>query len=407
MALEQLGKKLLSELGTMQERGTLKGEEPVITGWIPPQGEWGPRVTLDGNGERAFLLMNSNSYLALSHDPALLKAAQDGADRFGTGPGAVRFISGTSRPHIDLEARLSAFHNREASMLFNAAYSAVIAVLPPLITEETLVISDEYNHNSIINALRLARPGKKVLYPHLSMPDLSRIFREEKGRYRRVLVITDGVFSMRGDCAPLDEITGICRHFETDFEEGVLTVIDDSHGVGASGRKGRGTEEHTGTRADLLIATLGKAFGVNGGYVASSEAIIQYLRQRAPFYRYSNPISPAEAAAAVQAIEIVDSHRGLKLLERLRRLADRLRDGLKREDFETLDGNHPIVPLFLRNIEQTDQLREYLFGKGILATGLKYPVVPKGDEEIRFQVTADRTEKDIDFLLETLQDWKN
>ena len=223
------------------------------------------------------------------------------------------------------------------------------------------------------------------------------------GKCRRVIVVTDGVFSMRGDHAPLDAIVGICKKHEAKFEEGIITVVDDSHGVGAFGKTGRGTEEVTGAKADILIATLGKALGVNGGYVVASETVINYLRETAPFYIYSNPVTPSEAAAAVKSLGILDSPRGLKLLERLRALTRRLEEGLKGLGYEIIPGEHPIVPLMIRDTEKTSALVKHLFDNGILATGLNFPVVPKGDEEIRFQVCADHTEKDIDFLLGVLK----
>jgi glycine C-acetyltransferase len=403
MSLESLETTLRSALDDLDSRGLLKASEAVVTGFKAGENGYGPRVYLSGQGEKLFLRMNSNSYLGLSRNPAVIEAGEAAAKRFGAGPGAVRFISGTYQPHVELEKRLAAFHGREDAMLFSAAYSAVIGVLPQLITNTTVVVSDELNHNCIINAVRLARPGGKVIYPHLSMPELSRILREQAGKFRRAIVVTDGIFSMRGEFAPLDEIAGICKEFDAEFEEGILTVVDDSHGVGAFGLKGRGTEEHTSTRADILIATLGKAFGVNGGYVTSSRQVIRYLRETAPFYIYSNPITPSEAAAALKSLEIVDSHQGLKRLEKLRTLTRRLEEGIRHIGLETLSSPHPIVPLLIRDTDETTRRIGDLFDKGILATGLKYPVVPKGEEEIRFQVSADHTEKDINLLLETLR----
>jgi len=175
------------------------------------------------------------------------------------------------------------------------------------------------------------------------------------------------------------------------------------HGVGAFGGKGRGTEEYSGGRVDILIATLGKALGVNGGYVVSSRAVIDYLRETSPFYIYSNPITPSEAATAIKSLEILDSPEGLQLLERLRTLTSRLEDGLKKIGLETVPGSHPIVPLMIRDTAKTAKLVRYLFDCGVLATGLNFPVVPRGDEEIRLQVSADHTEKDIDYLLDILQ----
>jgi glycine C-acetyltransferase len=275
-----------------------------------------------------------------------------------------------------------------------------------LITADTLVVSDELNHNCIINAIRLSQPARKAVYGHLDLTALNKILETGKGRFKRVCVVTDGIFSMRGDHAPLDRIIAVCAEHEQDYEEGIITLADDSHGVAAFGRSGRGTEEVTGGRADLLIGTLGKGFGVNGGYVAAGATAIAYLRETAPMYIYSNPITPAEAAAALAALEIVDSSEGLQLLDKLRRFSTRLRSGLMAAGFETLPGEHPIVPIFIRDTGRTSALAAYLLENNILATGLNYPVVPQGDQEIRLQLSADQSEKDVDYLLAALAAFK-
>jgi glycine C-acetyltransferase len=326
---------------------------------------------------------------------------------FGTGPGAVRFISGTYKPHTDLEARLAEFHNREAGMIFSSAYATVMGVITPLIQDDSMVLSDELNHNCIINAVRLSRPKAKAVYAHLDMSDLEDKIKGAVGNCRHLLLVTDGIFSMRGDHAPLDRIAEMAEAYAPEFELGITTVVDDSHGVGAFGSTGRGTEEYTGARGiDLLIATLGKALGVNGGYVVSSATLIDYLRETSPFYIYSNPITPAEAAAALRALDILDSEAGRELLTHMRTLTLRFEKGLRDLGYETIPGDHPVVPLMIRDTAETARLVEYLYENGILATGLNYPVVPKGDEEIRFQVSADHTEFDIDAVLAVLEKFK-
>ena len=406
MSLKQIEKLLFEKLNDLKVKGTLKGEEKVITGIIAAKGGFGPRYLLVGQGEKEFLRMNSNSYLGLSLNKDVIQAEEDAARKFGTGPGAVRFISGTYEPHVELEKRLADFHGREAAMVFSSAYSTVMGVLPQFITEDTLVVSDGLNHNCIINAIRLSKPAKKAIYRHLDMKELERILKENTGQAKRAVVVTDGIFSMRGDCAPLDKIIEICRKYESGYEEGILTVVDDSHGVGAFGKTGRGVEEYTNTKADILVATLGKALGVNGGYVVSNRTVINYLRETAPFYIYSNPITPSEAAAALKSLEILDSPDGIKLLERLKNLAAHLRERLNQLGYETLPGEHPIVPLMVRDTKKTSHMVKYLFDNGILATGLNFPVVPKGNEEIRFQVSATHTEKDIDYLIDVLKRFK-
>jgi glycine C-acetyltransferase len=275
----------------------------------------------------------------------------------------------------------------------------VMGVLPQLVTDSTLVVSDALNHNSIITVIRLAQPAERAVYPHVDMQALNALLDTNKGKVKRVCVVTDGVFSMRGDYAPLYEIAAICQRHEPDYEEGIITIVDDSHGVGALGRTGRGTEEQSKAQADILIATLGKALGVNGGYVVSSASVITDLRETAPVYIYSNPITPAEAAAALTALRILDSDEGVALLAQVRILGTKLRTGLTALGYETIMSdhpNHPIVPLLIRDTEKTAALVEYFFAHNILVTGLTYPVVPKGEEEIRLQVSATQTENDID-----------
>jgi glycine C-acetyltransferase len=394
---------LKRRLSLLDREGRRKGTDCIICGVIPPRDEKGPRYLLQGHGGRAFLRMNSNSYLGLALDGEVITAEEKAAQRFGTGPGAVRFISGTFSPHILLEKKLAAFHTREAAMLFSSAYAATMGALPPLITEHTAVISDELNHNCIINAIALARPVEKRIYRHLDMGDLERQLEATSKTCARTVIVTDGVFSMRGDYAELDRIMEIAGRWDTAFKENVMVVVDDSHGVGAFGRTGRGTEEVTSSPpVDLLVATLGKAFGVNGGYVVGSDTLISYLHEFSPFYIYSNPITPAEAAAAAAAIEIVSSDRGRELLVHLGKMTTRFRDGLSKLGLESLPGEHPVVPMMVRSSERTSAIVAQLREKGILATGLAYPVVPKGDEEIRFQISAEHTLTDIDEALGAL-----
>ncbi|MBB6099371.1 glycine C-acetyltransferase [Deinobacterium chartae] len=402
MPADRLSAHLEGELKTLEDQGRRKARETVITGVEPPQGGRGPRYRVEGEPGRAYLRMNANSYLGLSRHPRLLEAAEQAARSYGSGPGAVRFISGTFAPHADLERRLAAFHGREAALLFSSAYAAVLGTLISLITPQTAVISDELNHNSIINALRLARPQRKDVYRHLDLADLEVRLRSAVGA-RRAVVVTDGVFSMRGVHAPLDRVAARVSAHDPHFPENALLVVDDSHGVGALGASGRGSEELCGTRADLLIGTLGKAFGVNGGYVVGSRALIDYLREVAPLTVFSNPISPAEAAAACAALELTDSAWGRERLAHLRALTDRFRRGLRALGLETLSGEHPVVPLFVRDAARTRALVARLRERQILVTGLTFPVVPAGDESLRFQISAEHTEADIDEVLAALE----
>jgi len=400
---ERIEGTLRATLDELVASGRAKGAEQVIAGVVPADGDHGPRYLLDGAGEQRFLRMNSNGYLGMALHPEVQRADAEAVERFGAGPQAVRFIGGTYAPHVALEQRLAAFHGREAAMIFNSAYAAVVGILSPLVTDETVVLGDELNHNSIFNAIRLGRPAKRVLYRHGQLERLRTGLERAVGEQRRAIVVTDGVFSMRGDHAPLAELRGVVDEFDERFPEGVLLVVDDSHGVGAFGATGRGTEEVTDSRSDLLIATLGKAFGVNGGYVVASETLIRYLLETSPFYIYSNPITPGEAAAATRALEIVDSDEGRALIERLRALALHFRQGIAALGYETMAGEHPVVPMLVRDSERTADLVAYLRAHGVLVTGLNSPVVPRGDEEIRFQVSAAHTPADIDEVLEILE----
>ena len=401
--MERLDALVTGKLAELAARGTLKGREHVITGVSAGEGGGSPRYFLAGCGDRAFLRMNANSYLGLAFHRRVIEAHARATERFGAGPGAVRFISGTYLPHVELERKLAAFHGRDAAMIMSAAYATVIGVLPQFVGEDTVVISDALNHNCIVNAIRLSRPAKKAVYAHRDMTALENLLETHKGQVGRAVVVTDGVFSMRGDHAPLDDIAAVCARHEPGYAEGIITVVDDSHGVGAFGDTGRGTEEYTRTRADILIGTLGKAFGVNGGYAASSAPVINYLRETAPCYVYSNPITPAEAAAAATALDILDSPEGRTLLEKMRGLAARLRAGLNDLGLETVKSEHPIVPILIRDTRRTSALVRHCFDHNILVTGLNFPVVPKGEEEIRLQVTADQTERDIDDVLDALK----
>jgi glycine C-acetyltransferase len=403
MPLHRLTGILRDHVSNLEEMGTAKCAELVVTGVTLPRGDQGPRFRLAGGGETEFMRMNSNSYLGMSLRPEVMKAGEEATTSYGAGPGAVRCISGTYEVHVDLERALAAFHGRPAAMLFSSAYAAVLGTLTSLITAETAVISDELNHNCIINALRLSRPREKVVYPHLDMAVLERSLEELKGKAKRALVITDGVFSMRGDHAPMARIMELARRHDEGYPENVVVVMDDSHGVGAFGETGRGTEEYTSSPpVDILVGTLGKALGVNGGYVASEPALIRFLRESAPLYIYSNPITQGEANAALASLRLLDSPEGRKLLTRLRHLTRRFEAGVQALGMETILGEHPVVPLMVRDTGKTRALVKHLYANGILATGLAYPIVPRGDEKIRFQINADHTEKDLDWVLEVL-----
>jgi len=407
MPMDRLNTVLDAHLAQLESSGTAKGSEAVVTQVRAAEEGRGPRFRLQGEGDRDFIRMNSNSYLGLGLHPQVIEAEEAGSRAYGAGPGAVRFISGTYDVHVELEGALAAFHGREAAMAFSSAYATIVSTLVPLVTDETVVISDALNHNCIINAMRLARPKAKAIYAHNDVQQLEDALAAHAGSARRALVVTDGIFSMRGDHAPLAEILEVCRRFDDRYPENVVSLVDDSHGVGAFGDTGRGVEEYTGSGpADVLVGTLGKAFGVNGGYVTGSRSLVGFLRESSPMYIYSNPITPGEARAAHRAVEIVDSDEGRRLLARLRALTRRFEEGLGRVGIETIPGEHPVVPMMIRDTDRTRDLVRYLYDHGVLVTGLAYPVVPRGDEEIRTQINADHTEGDIDYVLGLLEAYR-
>jgi len=407
MSLNKIEKVLSNTLDELKERGSLKGDETVITGVKEAGKGKGPRYFIQGYGNKEFLKMNSNSYLGMGLRKEVIEAEDKATKQFGVGPGAVRFISGTYEPHVELEKRLARFHHKEAGMIFSSAYATVMGILSPLISKDTIVISDALNHNCIINAIRLSQPKDKKIYSHNNMNELDSGVKGCLGNCQRVIIITDGIFSMRGDCAPLREIADLAENYNSEFEEGILTIVDDSHGVGAIGETGRGTTEFTHeNRLDILASTLGKALGVNGGYLVSDAKVIEYLRETAPFYIYSNPITASEAGAALKALEILDSEMGKKMLSYLRQMTAYFREGLIALGYEVIKGEHPVVALMVRDTKKTIELVNYLKDNGVLVTGLVYPVVPKGDEEIRFQVSADHTKYDIDYVLGILEGYR-
>ena len=407
MGLNNLGKVLTNETDELFSKGTAKGKEAIITGCKKPEGEKGPRYFLKGKGNQEFLRMNSNSYLGMSLEEDVIKAEEDASREFGVGPGAVRFINGTFKAHRDLEKKLAQFHNREDAMIYSAAYATMIGVFAALTSSETIIVSDDLNHNCIINAIRLSRPKDKKIYKHLDMNQLEQQIKESIGKAKRMLIVTDGIFSMRGDYAPLDVISELSKKYDAEFPENIILMVDDSHGVGAIGETGRGVEEYVkADGVDVLIGTLGKAFGVNGGYVTSSEAITRFLREKAVTYIYSNPITVGEAAATLKVVEFADSEKGRERLKHLRELTKRFETGLKNLEFEIIESPHPIVPLMVRETQKTSSIVRHLFDNGILATGLNFPVVPSGDEEIRFQVNGNHTAYDMDYVLSVLEDYK-
>ena len=407
MSLEKLNASLVADVAALKQEGRAKIPERIITGYIPARGGKGPRYRLEG-ADREYLRMNSNSYLSLSNHPEVLKAADDASHAYGAGPGAVRFIDGTFAPHRDLEERVARFVGRPAARIFNSAYTTVLGLAITISGPETFWIGDELNHNCIIRAMRIANvpSAQRAIFKHNDVADLEQHLARVPHGITRVAVIFDGIFSMRGDNAPVDAIAAAVRGHESRFRDGVITVMDDSHGIAAYGATGRGTEEHCNTRVDIFVGTFGKAFGVNGGFVAGSPELIEAIRQKADTYIYTNPLGAADAAAAIKAVDVADDREGRDRLAHLKARTAQFRNGLERLGFESIPGPHPVVPLLVRDTERCRAMVGGLFERGILAVGLTFPVVPRGDETIRFQINAAHTETDIDEVLDALQQLK-
>jgi glycine C-acetyltransferase len=400
MSLDLLDKGLSKEIDQLVHDGRAKPPERIIVDYIPSKGEWGPRYILAGDSKE-YIRMNSNSYLSLSHHQNVLIAADEASHKFGAGPGAVRFIDGTFQAHVELEERIAAFCGRPAAKIFNSAYTANLGLALALQNKKTYWIGDELNHNCIIKTMRIANVPRahKSIFQHNNMSQLKTAIENVPEGIERVVVIFDGVFSMRGDHAPIKEINAILKPHRNRFAEGLVTVVDDSHGIGAYGQTGRGTEEICGENVDINVGTFGKAFGVNGGFVAASKAVVEAVRQKADTYIYTNPLSVADCAAAKVAVDIADSEEGLQRLANVQARIAQFRQGLKNLGLESIPGKHPVVPLMVRDTEKTKRMVRGFGEKGVLVVGLNFPVVPEGHQTIRFQINAAHTEADISEVL--------
>jgi len=403
MSTNKLDISLTGELEALKQEGRAKAPERIIEQYIPPEGKKGPRYKLVGS-DKQFIRLNSNSYLSLSNHGELAAAADKATQKFGVGPGAVRFIDGTFIHHDQLEKRVAEFVGKPAAKIFNSAYTSNCGLALAISNKKTYWIGDQLNHNSIIRAMRISNipSANKGIFKHNDMADLKRCLKEVPQGIERVMVIFDGIFSMRGDYAPINEINAICNAYDSKFKDGVITIVDDSHGMGAYGETGRGTAQFCKALPDIIIGTFGKAFGVNGGFIAASTALVEAIRQKADTYIYTNPLSVADCAAAIKAIDICDSDEGLSLLKNLKERTAQFRKGLDRLGKESIPGPHPVVPLMVRDTKKTHDLVKYLFDHGVLVVGLTFPVVPKGDETIRFQINACHTSADIEYIIELL-----
>jgi glycine C-acetyltransferase len=379
---------LRAQLAQLEAEGLTKRER-VITG---PQGAW---VTADG---RRVVNLCANNYLGLAGRPELVAAAQEALPRHGFGLSSVRFICGTQDVHKALEARLARFLGFEDAILFSSCFDANGGVFEALLGEEDAVISDALNHASIIDGIRLCK-AKRFRYANGDMRDLeAKLAEADAAGARFKLVVTDGVFSMDGYLANLPEICDLAeRH-------GALVMVDDSHAVGFIGEKGRGTPEHHRVmgRVTLVSGTLGKALGgASGGYVAGSREVVEWLRQKARPYLFSNTLAPMIAAVSLVVLDLVEG--GDDLRRRLRENARHFRTEMTRLGFRLLPGEHPIVPVMLGEAPLAQELARRLLEEGVYVIGFFFPVVPRGQARIRTQMSAAHSREDLDRAIQAFE----
>ena len=349
-----------------------------------PQGPW---LSVDG---RRVLNFCSNNYLGLANHPHLVAAAHAAIDRFGVGPGAVRTIAGTMTLHDQLEERLAAFKGVPAAISLQSGFAANLGTIAALVGEGDAVISDELNHASIVDGVRLTRAARSI-YRHADPSDLDRALAEARAAgARRVLVITDGVFSMDGDIAPLDAIVAVAEPHEA------LVMVDDAHGEGVLGRGGRGIVDHFGLhgRVDVEIGTMSKAFGVMGGYVAGSAPLIEWLRQRARPFLFSSAATPADVAACVAAVDLLEA--STELVDRLWDNARRFKEMMASAGFDIGVSATPITPVMLGEASLAQEVSRRLFDdEAVFAQAIGFPTVPRGKARLRVMVSAAHSHDDL------------
>jgi glycine C-acetyltransferase len=351
-----------------------------------PQGPW---LEVDG---RQVLNFCSNNYLGLANDPRLVQAAKDACDRLGVGPAAVRTIAGTTKLHIELEERLAEFKEAQAAISFQSGFSANLGTIPALVGPGDAIFSDELNHASIIDGCRLSR-AEIIRYSHNDPIALRTLLSEKRGQYRHILLVTDGVFSMDGDIAPLPELTALADEF------GCIMMVDDAHGEGVMGHGGRGIVHHFGLqeRVDVEAGTMSKAFGVVGGYVAGKAAIVEWLRQRGRPFLFSSAMTPADTAACLAAVSILEQ--STDLVHQLWKNTYYFKDQVQMLGFDIGRSVTPITPLMLKDELLTQQFSRRLFEEGVFATAIAFPTVPLGKARIRVMLSAAHEREHMDQAL--------
>ncbi len=375
------------ELETLKEEGRFINIRTMES----PADAW---MIVDG---KKVLNFCTNNYLGLANHPEIKAAAQKAIEEWGVGPAAVRTIAGTQRLHLECEQRIAAFKSVEAALLVQSGFCANQAAIPPLVGrdretgEQDVIFSDRLNHASIIDGARLSR-AKIVVYEHCDVADLEAKIQEHLPHYRRGLVVTDGVFSMDGDIAPLDKIYEVAARY------GLLTMVDDAHGEGVLGN-GKGIVSHFGLEGkfDVEIGTLSKAFGVMGGVIAGRRLVVEYIRQKARPNLFSSALTPADTAACMAAVDYVDRHP--ELVEKLWENTEYFKKGIAQLGLDTGHTQTPIVPVMLGDVKLAKAFSARLFENGVFAMALGFPTVPRGQARIRVMNTAAHTREDLDFGL--------
>jgi len=372
---------IAQEIASLKEQGLFNTIRTIDS----PMGAW---IIVDG---RRVLNFCANNYLGLANHPRLVEAVKQASEQYGVGPGAVRSIAGTMSLHVRLEERLARFKGVEAAITFQSGFNANLATIPALVGPGDVIFSDRLNHASIIDGCRLSR-AKIVAYEHCSPADLQAKIAEEKD-YRRRLIVTDGVFSMDGDIAPLPEIYAVAA------EHDILLMVDDAHGEGVLGRGGRGIVDHFGLhgQVDIEVGTMSKAFGVMGGVVAGKQIIVDWLRQRGRPFLFSSAMTVPDTAACLAAVDLLEE--STELVDRLWKNAEFFKREMKTLGFDTGQTQTPIVPVMLGEAPLAQQFSRALFEAGVFAMAIGYPTVPQGKARIRVMNTAAHSQEDLEIGL--------
>lgn len=352
-----------------------------------PQGAW---IVVDG---KKVLNLSSNNYLGFANHPRLKEAAKKGVDEYGAGPAAVRTIAGDQLPQEKLEEMLAKFKGAEAAVLYQSGFCANLGTIPALVGEGDAIFSDELNHASIIDGCRLSR-AKIIRYPHLDVQALEELLKQERQNYKKAMIITDGVFSMDGDIAPMDKLADLADKYQC------MLYVDDAHGEGVLGDSGRGIVDYFGLqgRVDVEIGTLSKAFGVVGGFAAGSKLLAEVLKQKARPLLFSSAPTAADVYASMEAVRILQESD--ELVKRLWDNANYFKEHMKKAGFDLGNSQTPITPVMIGDEITTQEFSKKLFERNIFAQAISYPTVPKGKARMRVMISATHSKEDLDFAVE-------